>query len=213
LSSRPLPTFREMLRHAMPAIIEGSIAPFVVFVVALQLAGMSAALIAALVCAYGAYGWRVMTDRRVSGMLMVSMAMLTIKTIVAAATGSLTVYFVPPVITAGATAAVFLGSAAMGRPLAWKIANDFWQMPDEAIDDPRVQRLFVRMSLMFGAVYITKGALTAWMLLTMPMEHFVVARGVITLSMMATSAVVAMVWARAEFSRMRIQDSAVPVHA
>ncbi len=200
-----------MLRHALPAIVEGSLAPFAVFVITMQVAGLWAALVAALVCAYGTCAWRLATRRRVSGMLMVSMSMLTIKTLVAASTGSLTVYFVPPVVTAAATALVFFVSAGIGRPLAWKIANDFWEIPDEAIDDPRVQRLFVRMSMMFGAVYLAKGALTAWLLLSMPAEDFVFLRGLCTLAMMGSSAVVAMLWARVEFTRMSLEDSLVTV--
>jgi hypothetical protein len=62
------------------------------------------------------------------------------------------------------------------------------------------------MSLMFGAVYLTKGAFTAWLLLSMPMEEFVIARGVCTLGMMASSAGVAMWWARVAFTRMRRED-------
>src|SRR4051812_40355204 len=91
-----MPCLRRLVRHAAPRLLEATIVPLVLFYASLWLIGLGAALVAALAWCYGALAWRLLTGRRVTGVLVLGAAGLTVRTILAVASGSAFVYFLQP---------------------------------------------------------------------------------------------------------------------
>ena len=70
------------------------------------------AIVAALVWSYGAIAWRAVTGRRTSGLLILAAILLTGRTLLSVLADSTWLYFLQPIISDGAVAALFLLSLA-----------------------------------------------------------------------------------------------------
>ena len=67
-------------------------------------------------------------DRPMSGLLALTVTVMTAKTIFTLLTGNTFVYFFQPVVTDAAVGALFLGSLATARPVVARLAPDFYPM-------------------------------------------------------------------------------------
>jgi len=74
----------------------------------------------------------------------------TVRAAVAFATGSTFLFLVQPIIGSAAMALVFLGSAAVGRPITATLARDFVHVPAHVGERRRVRRMFRDVALLFG---------------------------------------------------------------
>ena len=171
-----IPRLRALARHAIPHVVESSIIPLVVFYGTLRLIGVWGGLVAALVWSYTAILRRLVTRRRVPGLLALGAAGLTARTIVAALSGSVFIYFLQPTLTAVAVAGVFLISVPAGRPLAERLAADFCPLPDHFRARPPVRRFFARITILWALVQLTNSGVSIWLLLTQPVATYVLAR-------------------------------------
>ncbi len=70
-----------------------------------------------------AIGLRWFVDRRLPGTLLLGSAALAVKAAVALATASTLIYLLQPVAGSVAMAVLFLGSAAVGRPMTVRLAG------------------------------------------------------------------------------------------
>jgi hypothetical protein len=160
-----LPHLPAMLRHALPTFVEGVIAPVAVFYAALVLLGFHGALIVAVGWVYAGVLWRVVRRRPVSGTLMFAAVGVTIRAVLAAATGSVVVYFLQPTLGTLLVSMSFLCSVPLRRPLAQKIATDMVPMPDAFLKHDRVRQFFLRISLMWSLVFMVNSLVSLWLLL------------------------------------------------
>jgi hypothetical protein len=161
-----------MLRHALPNFIEGVIAPVAVFYAALVLLGFHGALIAAVGWVYTGVLWRVVRRRPVSGTLMLAAVGVTIRAVLAAATGSVVVYFLQPTLGTLLVSMSFLCSVPLRRPLAQKIATDMVPMPDAFLEHDRVRQFFLRISLLWSLVFLVNSLISLWLLLHQSIGFF-----------------------------------------
>ena len=83
-----MPAPRAALRHAMPVVFEGVIAPIAIFYVALVIAGFRGALLAALGWSVAALLRRIARGDRVSTVLFLDVLLLTLRTVVSFITKS-----------------------------------------------------------------------------------------------------------------------------
>lgn len=144
------PRVRTLARQVLPSVIEGSIIPVALFLVMLRALGLWGAIIVGLGWSYTAIVRRLVTHRRVPGIMIIGAATLTARTILALATGSSFVYFLQPTLGTALVAVAFLLSVPLGRPLAQRIASDFCPIPPEVLAHDHVRRLFLRISLLFA---------------------------------------------------------------
>ena len=107
-------------------------------------------MVAALVWSYGAIAFRALTGRRTSGLLILTAAVLTGRTVVAAVANSTFLYFLQPIISDGVVATGFLLSLATARPIVARLAGDFYPMDHELSMRPRIQRLFLHLTAALG---------------------------------------------------------------
>ena len=119
-----LPQLRTMARHALPHLFEATLIPLALFYVALWYSGVWVALFAALSWSYLAIVRRILIGQRIPGLLVLGAVGLTVRTVVAMASGSVFVYFLQPSLTTVAVGGAFLLSVPAGRPLAQRLSAD-----------------------------------------------------------------------------------------
>lgn len=175
-----IPRLRAMARHALPNLVEGSLIPLAVFYGALWLVGVWGGLVAALVWIYVAIARRLVTRTPVPGLLVLGAAGMTARTVVAAVSGSVFVYFLQPTLTTVLIAGVFLASVPAGRPLAERLAGDFCPLPESFMGSPPVRRFFARITVLWAFVQLTNATVSVWLLMTQPVGTYVMAKTVVS---------------------------------
>src|SRR6478609_6302984 len=193
---RPHLCLGAVARRAVVNVSIGCLVPAAVFYTLFAVAGVWFAILSTLAWSYGTLAWRALTGRRTSALLVLTTAVLTGRTAVALATASPFVYFLQPIVSDGLLASVFLVSLVAGRPLAAKIAGDFYPVDEELAARSRIARLFRGLTMLWAVLWLAKATLGLWLLLTVPLETYVplkagmalginIASGVITLAAVA----------------------------
>jgi intracellular septation protein A len=162
-----------MARHALPHLIEATFIPLILFYAFLWTAGVWGALVAALVWSYTAIIRRAVTGQRIPGILVLGTLGITARTIAAFASGSTFIYFLQPSLTTVAIAGAFLLSVPAGRPLAERLAHDFVPLEPEVLRLPGVQRVFIRITLLWAFVNLANAAVSITLLLSQDVGTFV----------------------------------------
>jgi hypothetical protein len=170
-----------VVRRSGPHLIEATVIPTALFYACLVTAGIGTALVVALAWAYGAVILRVAQRRPVPPILLLAVIGLTVRTLVAVATGSTFVYFVQPVLGTVAMAAAFVLSIVIGRPLIASLALEFWPVTPEMMSRPAVLRLFRGLTWLWAAVNLFSAGLTFTLLVSLPLSTFVAIRQVSSL--------------------------------
>lgn len=191
-----IPHFRVLTRHALPHIVEATLVPLAVFYAAMWTLGVWGALAAALVWSYGALLRRALRGRRIPGILAIGTMLLTVRTVIAAASGSVFIYFLQPTLGTVAVAGAFLLSVPAGRPLAERLAADFVPIAPDLLARPYMRRFFVRISLLWAFVNLANAAVTVWLLVSQPLATYVLAKSVVSLAATGTAIVVSTLWFR-----------------
>ena len=116
----------------------------------LLISGFRGALVSALAWSYFLIGRRLWRHQRVSTMLMLGTALLTIRTIVSFVTGSAFVYFIQPTVSAFLASFLLVLTALAGRPFTQRFTHDFCPLTPELLARPSVHRFFVRVSFLWA---------------------------------------------------------------
>ena len=194
-------------RFGGPRLIEAMLVPAVLFYVSLVLWGVLAAYITAIAWSYSLVAFRAITRRPLSAVHVLVNVGLTVKTVLALVTNSTFVYFIQPVLGSVALASVFFGSIVLGKPIIRWLAGDFCPIGAEAASRQGVAVLWRRLTYLWGAVILLKGATTLVFLLTLSVSTFVLVK---TLALWGlTFAAVAVTFALA--FRAAAQEQLVPV--
>ncbi|WP_148615047.1 VC0807 family protein [Nocardioides rubriscoriae] len=182
-----------MRRLALSLLVACGV-PAVLFYATLQAAGLTAAILTALAWSYGAIGWRRLSHRPMSGLLLLTATVLTIRTVFTLSTGNTFVYFLQPVVSDVVVALVFFVSLASARPLVSRLAADFYPMSPDLAAHPHVRRLFWRLTLMWGGVCLAKASVGFWLLESLSVGAFVLVKSSAMIGLTAL-AVAVTVWA------------------
>jgi uncharacterized membrane protein len=170
------------------------VAPSVLFATTLVIFNITTAVLVALAWMTGAMCWRRAARRPVSGLLLLALGIMTIKTAFTLATGNTFIYFVQPVVVDLAVAAVFLGSLRSARPIVARLAPDFYPIDAELAAQPGIRVLFRRLTLLWAFVILAKGTVTFWLLMSLSTVNFVLikASAILTITLLAVATTV--VW-------------------
>lgn len=174
-----LPNLRDVVRHALPNVIEGKIIPLLLFIGFLELLGTMWALLVALAWSLGTIGYRKATGHRVPGLIVLSAVALLARTIAAVATGSMVIYFLQPTISTVLVGLAFMVSVPLGNPLAQKLAYDVFPFDDDTKEHPLVRQFFVRLSALWAITSMVNASITVWLLLTQSVTTFVLVKSVL----------------------------------
>lgn len=194
------PRLAAIVGHLTVSLLVANVIPAALFYVCLVTIGTWAALVAALAWCYGAMTWRVCTRRRMSGLLALTVLILTVRTAFALASGDTFIYFLQPVVSDAVIAMVFLISLASARPVVARLAADFYPMSRDLAERPRVQRLFWRLTLLWAGVCLGKAVIAFWLLQSQSVAAFVLTKN-LALLVLTALAVVATVLASSAVAR------------
>lgn len=179
------PSLGAILRRVAQSLLVACAMPATLFYVCFRVGDIWMAIGAALAWQYGALGWRALAKRRTSGLLILTTAVMTGRTVLALATESTFLYFLQPIITDGLIATAFLLSLASSRPMVARLAGDFYPMDHELSLRPRIQRLLWRLTLMWGAVSLGKALFVLWLLQSQSLGTFVLVKSLTVLAVNA----------------------------
>lgn len=176
------PTLLTVVKRVSVSLLVAVVVPAVVFYGFFVLAGVWTAIVAALVWSYGAIAWRAVTGRRTSGLLILAAILLTGRTLLSVLADSTWLYFLQPIISDGAVAALFLLSLASARPMVARLAGDFYPMDHELAMRPRIRRLFRHLTVLWAVLGLSKAGVTLWLLQSQSLETFVLVKSVVMLA-------------------------------
>jgi hypothetical protein len=182
-------------RRGLPNVIEATVIPATMFIVIVQTINASAAMAAVLIWAYAAILRRVVRGTKIPAILMLATLGLTVRTAVGLLSGSTFAYFIQPIATTVALAAVFLASVAVGRPVIARLAHDFCPLAPDVAQRPAVLRLFGGLTLLWAGVHIVTAAMTFGMLTTLPLATFVAFKTAASLGVTIAAIVITVFWA------------------
>lgn len=194
-------------------MLEGSLAPFVLFAITIRIASLMTALVVALGWSFGAMARRMLRGQRISGILILSTLTLTARTVFALVSGNVGWYFLPPLITTLALAGAFAASIPLGRPLSWRLANDLWPLPAHALTDPVAGPVFRHLCWMWAGVNVSKAALNIWLLATLPIASYAIAKGLVSFLLMGSGIAVSYIWLRKAMRLVPISVEGSPAMA
>lgn len=193
-AERHAPRLLAVIRRVALTLVIACVVPATLFYTAFRVYGIWTAIVAALAWSYGAIAWRALTGRRTSGLLILTAAVMTGRTLVAVLTDSTFLYFLQPIITDGLIGLAFLASLLSARPMVARLAGDFYPMDDELALRPGVRRLFRHLTLMWATLCLAKAGITLWLLLSQSLETFVLVKSlsVLTINGSAVAATIAL---------------------
>ena len=192
LAPPALPQLGAVIARTAASVATAVVAPAAMFCTALVVFNLVTALIVALGWMIGAVYWRRGTGRPVSGLLVLALGIMSVKTAFTLATGNTFVYFVQPVVVDAIVATVFVASLWTARPIVARIAPDFYPVDAALAARPRIHRLFQELTLLWAVVIAIKGTVTLWLLLSLSTVSFVLVKNgaIITLTILAAVATV-----------------------
>jgi hypothetical protein len=194
------PRLRAIVARTATSVFVACVVPAVLVSVTVVVVDVYAAIVVALAWTFGAICWRWATRRRPSGLLLLTVGILLVRTGVTVATGDSFVYFVQPVFANAGVAIVFLASLATATPVVARLAGDFYPMEAGVSGRPRVRRLFWQLTLLWGVVCLAKGLATLWLLLSQQRADFVLIKSVV-ITAMTGLAVSATIWLSADVAK------------
>jgi hypothetical protein len=189
-----IPRLRTLARHALPHVLEGTVAPLALFLLTLRFVGVWGAVLIGLGWTYAAIGRRLLTGRRVPGILVLGAVTLTARTAIAMASGSVVVYFLQPTLGTALVAAAFLLSVPLGRPLAGRLARDFCPIPSEVLSHAPVRRFFLQITLLWAFTQLANATVTLWLLFSQSLATFLVAKTLVSWGLTGSAIAVSTIW-------------------
>jgi uncharacterized membrane protein len=189
-----VPCLRDVVARVAVSVATAVVAPTALFATTLVLFDLTTAVLVALAWMAGAMCCRWTSGRPVSGLLVLALGIMTVKTAITLATGNTFIYFIQPVFVDLAVSGLFLGSLWSGRPIVARLAPDFFPMDATVEANAAIRTLFRRLTLLWGLVILTKGIVTFWLLTSLSTVHFVLIKGGVIISLTSTAAVVTVVW-------------------
>ncbi len=162
-----------VMRRLVPHLVEATVIPTTLFLATLTAWGIVPAFVVALCWSYIAVGRRLVRGRPIPALLLLASIGISLRTVLALASGSTFVYFFQPIVGTIALGGVFLLSIAAGRPLIASFARDFCPLPPEIEARPAVGLLYRRLTYLWAAVNLAAAATTLILLLTLPLAAYV----------------------------------------
>ena len=164
---------RAILLGNGPRFARDAIGPVVVFYLGWKTFGLVTGIVAATAVTTAAFIWERRHARTGLG-ASIGLTIALVQAVTGLASGSAKWYFAPQVIGNTLGGLVFLGSVVIGRPLAGVFASESYPFPPEVKASSTFARVFGRISLVWAAYLLARGALRLAMLVYTSVEAFLV---------------------------------------
>jgi hypothetical protein len=188
-----LGALRPALLRAGRMFLETAAIPTLLLFTLLHTVGLVAGLSAVLGWCVLTVGVRWISGRRLPGTLVLCAGMLCTRACVALILSSALVYLLQPVAGSIVMAVLFLGSAALGRPITIRLARDFVALPAHLFHHPGVRRMFTQVALLWGAGRLIDAGMSIGFL-HWSLDAGLLSRGVFSGLLTATMIVVCAGW-------------------
>jgi hypothetical protein len=186
---------RAVARRSGPGLLEASLIPAAIFLLTKSFLGATSAMLAVLLWGAATVTWRRHRGRTTPTLVIVALCALFVRTLVGVLSGSTFAYFVQPVATMIAIAAVFLLSVFLGRPVVARIAQDFCPISPDIAKRPAVIELFAGLTILWATAQLITAAATLTMLLSLNTTLFVVLKPFVTMGISAAAVAITITWA------------------
>jgi hypothetical protein len=154
----PAPSYRSLWRRGLPSLLREGFLPLGFFYVGHRAGGLAGGMAAAAAAALVIYAY----ERRAGRdglMVRLSLAFVAVQTAIGVVAQSSTAYLAAPVLVNAAWGLAFLGSAAVGRPLAGALAQAWYPFPRELRELRAFRQIFAVESLVWGLYLLARSAL------------------------------------------------------
>jgi uncharacterized protein DUF3159 len=152
------PTFASVLFRGLPGFLREGFLPLAAFYVGWRLAGTVTGIAAATAVSVGLYVYERRAGR--DGLLVrIALAFVVVQAAIGLLSGSATVYLATPVVANAVWGLAFLGSAAIGRPLAGALACAWYPFPEEIRRTRTFRRVYGVESIVWGVYLLGRSGL------------------------------------------------------
>ena len=166
------PTPRALLRVAGPRMLRDTLGPLVAFYALWKTVGLAAGVLAALAVGLAAL-WFARREGRPGAFVRVVLAIVVVRAIVGLIGHSTTLYLAQDAAIDVALGSVFLGSLALGRPVAVAFAADVYSFTDDIRSSEVFVGVFTRITLVWGVAFLLRAAARLAVLLTGSVDRYV----------------------------------------
>ena len=180
----------------------GCVGPSVLFLLGRSAWGLGAAvgLTAAWNCAW--QGARRLTRKPFSGLLLLGLLELVLRTSASLAFHSARLFFVTPAVATALTGVVYIATSLLGRPLLSAVLADL--VPSSLVDlsGPSLNPVIRKLSILYGSEQIVVAAVSIAMVLRLSMAQYVALHTLVSWSGFGLVVAVAAVAFRGDLARL-----------
>jgi hypothetical protein len=178
--------------------------PVASYAVAAWLAGRDAGLWAMLAAIWLTAGARKLLTGCVPSLVTISMAVLTVQTAAAIATGNLLIFLVHFPIANLALCLLFARTARGHSPIAARLAAEVIGLRCPAVHQPRLHLFFQRVTVLWAGVFLLLAVSLGALLATIPLAVYVPVWAVTTVVLIAAGIAASAFWLRSVLRRLSI---------
>jgi len=162
-----------LLLGSGPRFARDALGPVLAFYALWKLWGLLAGIAAATVVAVLAFWWQ---RRQANSGIMpaIGLGIAMVQAAVGLASGSASAFFAPGLVANGLYGCAFLGSVALGRPLAGVFAGEMYTFPARVRGSPLFRRIFSVVSLAWGCYMVLRAGVRLAVLFWTSVDLFVV---------------------------------------
>lgn len=152
------PTFGSVLFRGLPGFLREGFVPLAAFYAAWRLWGTAAGIAAATAVSAALYLYERRSGR--DGLLVrLALAFVVVQAAIGLVSGSATLYLATPVVANAVWGLAFLGSAAIGRPLAGALACAWYPFPPAFRQTTAFKRVYGVESVVWGLYLLARSGL------------------------------------------------------
>jgi hypothetical protein len=178
--------------------------PLGAYAVAASLAGRTAGLWAMLAAIWLTAGARKLLTGSVPSLVLISMAVLTVQTAVAIATGNLLIFLVHFPVANLALFLVFVRTARGDSPIAARLAVEVIGLRCPAVHEQRLHRFFQQVTALWAGVFLLLAVSLGALLTTIPLATYVSVWAATTVVLITAGIAASVLWLRSVLRRLSI---------
>src|SRR6516164_570724 len=189
-----LPRPLRLLRTVLWSLIESAGLPVAAIAVAGWLGGRNAGLIAGLAAAWLLAAGRKIATGNVPSLLTISAVVLTLQTAMVLATGQIWLYLLQFPAANLVMCVLFARTARGPSPLVARLAAEVVALRQPATHHPGLHRFFQGATWLWAGIFLLLTAGLAVLMVTEPLNAFMVASTVVTIALTVAGIAISAVW-------------------